>query len=82
MRLKRDDRDDEAKNKNDINEESEEEASCHKINCCHCKYDADWYAEYELLTDDDCHYCEGYWEDEESKEDEENEENEKDEEDL
>ncbi len=41
MKLKRDDRDDEAKNKNDINEENkkEEEASCHETDCCHYKYD-------------------------------------------
>ncbi len=41
MRLKRDDRDDEAKNKNDINEENEEEASCHETDYCHCEYDVD-----------------------------------------
>ena len=68
MRLKRDDRDDEAKNKNDINEENEEEASCHETDYCHCEYDVDWYAGYELLTSDDCHCCGGCWEDEEDNE--------------
>ncbi len=35
-------RDDEAKNKNDINEENEK-ASYHETNYCHCKYDAGCY---------------------------------------
>ncbi len=62
MRLKRNDWDNEAKSKNVIDEESEEEASCHwwskeiETDCCHCEYDDDWYTEYELLTDD-CYYC-------------------------
>ena len=82
MRLKRDDRDDEAKNKNDINEKNEEEAFCHETNYCHCKYDVNWYAEYELLTSNDYHCCEDYWEDKENEEDKEDEENKEDEEDL
>ncbi len=55
IRLKRDDRDNEAKNKNNINEESEK-ASCHETNYCYYKYDNDWYVKYELLTNDYYHY--------------------------
>ncbi len=40
MGLERDGRDDEAKDKDDINEEGEGGASCHETGCCHCEYDA------------------------------------------
>lgn len=82
MRLKHCNWDDEAKNKNVIDEESEEEASYYwwseeiETDYCHCEYDDNWYAEYELLTKDCCHCCweidwEIDWEDEEDEEDEE-----------
>ncbi len=79
IKLKRCDWDNEAKNKN------EEEASCRwwskeiETDCCHCEYNDDWYAEYELLTDNCYHYD---WDEEEIDWEDEEEINWKDEEDF
>jgi len=76
MRLNQCDWNNEAKNKNVINKESEEEAFYHwwseeiETDCYHCEYNDDWYAEYELLIENYCHCCwEIDWENEEDEED-------------